>query len=161
MEITEHSLGHINYTCIYDPEAEQSHWKWAVDENEWFEELPKCDTFCSEDPPEAIEGKMKRMWNGERWRGSFPAYSCETDLAFELPGFKNKHKIKMDCDYDNVTDSNTWLYTYHDVRSTELPQCVPICPEEPILVEGVVNRTWTDKDWSNGSIATYVCSGNV
>lgn len=158
MEETDRSLKFVNYSCNYNPETKYSYWNWTIDGEEWFEELPECKVHCEEDPPEPIFEVLSRKWNEEHWEGSYPVYKCGADLAFDLPEYHYKHKIKMHCDYYNVTGKNHWQFTHLETTHVELPKCVPICPDPPPLEEGIVNITWTEGDWSVGAKASYVCS---
>lgn len=158
MKDTEFSLDFVNYTCNYNNETKYSYWNWTIDGYKWFEELPECKTYCKDDPPNAIPEKMTRKWNGFHWEGSYPVYKCEKGLAFRLQGHHYKHKIVMKCDFDNVTDSNRWQFDHLEQPNFVLPQCEPICPEDPPEYKGIVNRTWVDGKWAIGDTASYVCS---
>ena len=72
-----YSFQFLNYTCEYNQATTYSTWNWTDPwTNDSYIDMPQCSVFCSSQPPEPIEGKMTRTWNGEQWAGSMAVFKC-------------------------------------------------------------------------------------
>jgi hypothetical protein len=84
-------------------------------------------------------------------------------MAFDLPNASKQLKLPWNCAFSNITNTSEWQYSWGTELpvATTLPNCFYVCGHEPPLDKTVQNRTWDNGKFGIGTIASYVCQGEI